>query len=55
MSDKNSEILFQYLRDILFLPNCKELDLELLSDDFKDLGQGMNLLGKWMTEFQNYA
>ena len=55
MSDKNSEILFQYLRDILFLSDYKELDLELLSDDFKDLGQGMNLLGKWMGEARTFA
>ncbi len=55
MSDKNSEILFQYLRDILFSSDCKELDLELLSDDFKDLGQGMNLLGKWMSEARTFA
>ncbi len=55
MSDKNSEILFQYLREILFLSDCKELDLELLSDEFKDLGQGMNLLRKWLAEAHTFA
>ncbi len=55
MSDNNSEILFQHLRNILFMSDCKELDLELLSDDFKDLGQGMNLLGKWLKESRTFA
>lgn len=44
------DILFQYLKDILYRTESAELDLEQLPPEFRKLGQGMQLMGEWMKE-----
>lgn len=49
------DILFQYLKDILYNPEDACLDIDRLPEDFQKLGQGMELLGKWMRETKNIS
>lgn len=39
--DKNAKILFDYLNDLIYDPANAQLDLNLLSEDFTELGKGM--------------
>ena len=49
------DILFQYLKDILYNPEDACLDIDRLPEDFQKLGKGMELLGKWMRETKNIS
>lgn len=44
------DILFQYLKDIIYNTENASLDLNELPPEFQKLGQGMQLLGKWVKE-----
>lgn len=44
------DILFEYLRKIIYDTENAELDLEQLPPEFRKLGMGMQLLGKWISE-----
>lgn len=53
--DKTAEILFQYLKEILYHPEQAELDIETLPEDFKKLGMGLQLLAEWLTESNEFS
>lgn len=56
MTDKeNVDVLFEYLRSILFDAEPGTLDLEHLDSSFQELGEGMQFLAKCMCEMKNYA
>ncbi len=47
---KTADILFEYLKDILYHPNEAHLDLSRLSPEFRKLGQGMQFLAECVKE-----
>ena len=55
MEDKNSELLFEYLRSILYDKNIQTLELDELDEPFRKLGAGMQYLAKAVTEMKEYA
>lgn len=54
MDKKNNaevaEILFQYLKDTIYDSKNAYLDIDQLPKEFQKLGQGMQLLRKWLDE-----
>ena len=46
MEEKNCEILFEYLRDIIYDSENAKLDLEQLDEPFWKLGKGLQYLDK---------
>ena len=53
--DASTEILYEYLRDIMYEPEQAELDIASLPDDFKELGQGLNYLAEHLAEARAFA
>lgn len=45
MSNKDADILYQYLRDVLYDTENAKLDIDSLSEDFKQLGEGLAYFG----------
>lgn len=45
MSNKDADILYQYLRDVLYDTEHAKLDIDSLSEDFKQLGEGLAYFG----------
>ena len=50
MEEKNCEILFEYLRDIIYDSENAKLDLEQLDEPFLKLGRGLQYLDKAVKE-----
>ena len=48
MEDKNSELLFEYLRSILYDKKIQPLDVEQLDEPFRKLGRGLQYFAKKM-------
>ena len=46
MEDKNSELLFEYLRSILYDKKIQPLDVEQLDEPFRKLGRGLQYFAK---------
>ena len=46
MEDKNCELLFEYLRSILYDPSPEKLDISQLEPQFQKLGKGFRYLDK---------
>ena len=55
MEDKNSELLFEYLRSILYDKKIQPLDVEQLDEPFRKLGRGLQYFAKTFTETKQYA
>jgi hypothetical protein len=55
MEEKNCEILFEYLRDIIYDSENAKLDLECLDESFHKLGMGLQYLDKAMKEMKHYS
>jgi len=55
MVEKNCEMLFQYLRSILYDQKIKELDIESLDEPFRDLGRGLQVLQQSVEEMLKYT
>lgn len=55
MVDRNSELLFEYLRSILYDSKIKTLDVENLDEPFQKLGLGLQYLEKAVTEMKHYS
>lgn len=55
MDDRNSELLFEYLRSILYDEPIHSLDVELLDGEFQKLGKGMQYLEKAVAELKEYS
>lgn len=53
--DKTAEILFEYLKNILYYPAQAKLDLSSLPPDFQKLGQGMQFLNDCVQEEREFA
>ncbi|MDL2293858.1 diguanylate cyclase [Ruminococcaceae bacterium OttesenSCG-928-D13] len=53
--DKNAELLFEYLRNVLYSPDKAELDPEKLDEGFRDLGAGLLYFGQCLIEAQAFA
>lgn len=52
MEDKNCQLLFEYLRSILYDPKAKSLDLDELDEPFKKLGMGLQYLDHAVQEMK---
>lgn len=50
--DKNCDILFEYLRCILYEPDEAKLDIDELDEPFRKLGQGLQYLDKAVAEMK---
>lgn len=55
MEDKNCELLFEYLRSILYDSQINSLDIESLDEPFQKLGMGLQYLEKAITEMKQYS
>lgn len=55
MEDRNSELLFEYLRSILYDSKIKTLDIEELDEPFRKLGRGMQFLQHAVEEMLSYS
>lgn len=55
MEERNCKILFEYLRDILYDPKVKPLDVNCLDEPFQKLGMGLNYLEKAVKEMKVYS
>ena len=55
MEEKNCEILFEYLRDIIYDSENAKLDLEQLDEPFWKLGKGLQYLDKAVKEVKHYS
>ena len=53
--DRTAEVLFEYLKDILYHPPKAELDLEALPADYKKLGMGLQQLEAWVRETNEFS
>lgn len=52
----DAQILFQFLKDILYSTNTLQtLDTSVLSNEFRDLGEGLNFLSHCVAEAREYA
>ena len=50
MEEKNCKLLFEYLRDILYDPKVKTLDVNELDEPYQKLGLGLNYLERAVKE-----
>lgn len=55
MKDKNSDLLFEYLRSILYDSSIQSLDISNLDEPFQKLGLGLQYLEKAVTEMKQYS
>ena len=55
MEEKNCELLFEYLRSILYDDQVKTLKTEELDEPFRKLGMGLQYLEKAVTEMKQYT
>ncbi len=55
MEDRNSELLFEYLRSILYDSKIKTLDVKELDEPFQKLGLGLQYLERAVTEMKGYS
>ena len=55
MEDRNCQLLFEYLRSILYDPKPASLDIELLDEPFQKLGMGLQYLDHAVREMKTYS
>lgn len=55
MEEKNCEVLFEYLRDILYNPKAANLNLEQLDEPYQKLGMGLQYLDQAVKEMKRYS
>lgn len=55
MENKNCQILFDYLRSILYDTRIEKPDLAELEEPYRKLGQGMEVLQTWVEEMLAYS
>ena len=55
MEDKNCEVLFEYLREILYDPKVQTLDINQLDEPYQKLGKGLQYLEKAVKEMKRYS
>lgn len=52
--DKTAEILFEYLKNVLYQPKQAKLDIASLAPDFQKLGQGLQFFAECVMEEQTF-
>ena len=52
---KTSEILFEYLRNIIYNPSKAKLDVDKLDEDFVMLGQGLMYFAQSFSQYNEFA
>ena len=50
-----ADILFRYLREMIYNPETASLELEQLPEEFRQLGQGLQQLDIWMKEMRRLS
>lgn len=50
-----AEVLFEYLKNILYNPDKARLDVDSLPEEFRRLGEGMRFLGECVKESRTFA
>lgn len=55
MSNKDADLLYSYLRDILYNTENAVLDVDSLSEDFKQLGDGLAYFGMSLKQIKDLA
>ena len=55
MEDKNCEMLYEYLRSILYDSKIQTLDIEQLDEPFQKLGKGLVYLQSAVEEMLQYS
>ncbi len=55
MKDTPQEILFNYLRDMIYKEEIQPLELAKLPEEFRDLGRGLELLSQWLSELKRLS
>ena len=53
--DAVAEYLFEYLRDVLYDPTRARLDIDMLPDEFRELGQGLEFFAECVAETRAFA
>jgi len=53
--DNTAEILFQYLRDVIYSPSNAVLDIEALPEDFQEFGNGLMFFAECVIETKALA
>ena len=54
MEKKDAEILLNFLKDIMYSRRYQNLNVTILNPDAQDLGEGLNLLSKYILECKRY-
>lgn len=52
METAPEKVLFNYLKDIIFKEDAGQPDFSALPDELKELGEGLQLLARWMAEMK---
>ena len=55
MEERNCELLFEYLRSILYDAKTQQLDINELDEPFQKLGMGLQFLDKAVREMKEYS
>lgn len=55
MEDANCQLLFEYLRSILYDPRVQELDINALDEPYQKLGKGLQYLDHAVKEMKTYS
>ena len=55
MEDKNCDLLFEYLRSILYDSTVKPLDIDQLEVPYQKLGMGLRFLDNAVQEMKDYS
>lgn len=54
-AEKNCELLFEYLRSILYDMEVQQPDMAALDEPYRDLGLGLQFLEQAVTEMKAYS
>ena len=55
MSNRNCDLLFEYLKSILYDTHIKKINLQELDDEYRRLGEGLQVLQKNVEEMKAYS
>jgi hypothetical protein len=53
--ERNAEILFKYLKNVLYSPKSARLNVDDLDPDFQMLGKGLKFFAQSLTELNTLA
>lgn len=55
MNNKNCDLLFEYLKSILYDTHIRNIDLQQLDEEYRRLGEGLQMLQKNVEEMRGYS